>query len=148
EQLRGADAVDARTDIFALGVLAFEILVGTRPRRFSDGTFALDGSSVADAITMKANPPPELAQLVEAMLATDPDRRPSLAAVRAVLGRARSAVPSTSVIGLPVSVPAVRPHVATPPTGAPTAVESPGGHNRAAASAPAPTAGLRPAGSH
>jgi eukaryotic-like serine/threonine-protein kinase len=125
EQLQGADRVDTRTDIYALGVLAFEILAGERPRRYSDGTFDLEGQSVVDAIIAKANPPQELAQLVESMLAFDPDRRPSLAAVRAVLKRARSAVPSTSVIGLEVSLPPVRPNLATPPTGAPTIDEGP-----------------------
>jgi serine/threonine-protein kinase len=124
EQLKGS-GVDHRTDIYALGVLAFEILAGERPRRYSDGTFELGGKSVAEAIIAKVNPPKELAQLVETMLAHDPDRRPSLAAIRAVLKRARTAVPSTSVIGLEVSLPSVRPNVATPPTGAPTIDEGP-----------------------
>jgi eukaryotic-like serine/threonine-protein kinase len=125
EQLQGASGVDTRTDIYALGVLAFEVLVGERPRRYSDGTFELAGKTVSEAITAKANPPKELAQLVEAMLAFERDRRPSLAAVRAVLKRSRTAVPSTSVIGLEVSLPPVRPNVATPPTGAPTIDEGP-----------------------
>jgi serine/threonine-protein kinase len=134
EQFAGAGGVDTRTDIYALGVMAFEILVGERPRRYSDGTFELDGMTVAEAVIAKANPPKELAQLVEAMLAHDPDSRPSLAAVRAVLKRVRSAVPSTSVIGLEVSLPPVRPNVATPPTGAMTLAESP--RSRRASSQP------------
>jgi eukaryotic-like serine/threonine-protein kinase len=125
EQLQGAGGVDTRTDIYALGVVAFEVLVGERPRRFSDGTFELAGKTVSEAIIAKANPPKELAQLVEAMLARDPDRRPSLAAVRAVLKRVRTAVPSTSVIGLEVSLPPVQPALATPPSGAPTLDEGP-----------------------
>ena len=125
EQLQGAGKVDARTDIYALGVMAFEIVVGERPRRYSDGTFELDGKTVAEAITDKANPPKELVQLIEAMLAYDPKRRPSLQAVQAVLKRVRTAVPSTSVIGLPVNLPRVYPSLATPPTGAPTVDEGP-----------------------
>jgi serine/threonine-protein kinase len=119
EQLQGV-GVDWRTDIFALGVLAFEILVGERPRRFSDGTFELGGHTVAETIIAKAKPPKELAQLVETMLSHDPKRRPSLNAVRAVLKRARNAVPATSVIGMEVSLPPVRPNVAPPPTGTET----------------------------
>jgi len=37
EQLRGSDEVDQRSDTYSLGVTAFEILTGKRPRRFSDG---------------------------------------------------------------------------------------------------------------
>src|SRR5688500_17112435 len=144
EQLKDANRVDARTDIYALGVLAFEILVGERPRRYSDGTFELDGKTVSEAIDAKARAPKELAQLVESMLAVEPEGRPTLDAVRAVLKRARTAVPSTSVIGLEVSLPPVRavgtepamgsmspsqlgarPVLPTPPTGAPTVVDGP-----------------------
>ncbi len=125
EQIASVGGVDTRTDVYALGVMAFEILVGERPRRYSDGSFELQGNTVAEAIIAKANPPKELAQLVEAMLAYDKERRPSLAAVRTVVKRARTAVPSTSVIGLEVSLPPVRPNVATPPTGAPTVDEGP-----------------------
>ncbi|HEY5920271.1 MAG TPA: protein kinase [Kofleriaceae bacterium] len=125
EQLAGTGKVDTCTDVYALGVLSFEILVGERPRRYSDGTFELEGKTVGEAIIAKANPPGELVQLVEAMLAYDPKRRPSLTAVSAVLKRARTAVPATSVIGLEVSLPPVRVNVATPPTGSPTVDEGP-----------------------
>ncbi|HEX5058437.1 MAG TPA: protein kinase, partial [Kofleriaceae bacterium] len=125
EQLKGPAGVDTRTDVFALGVLAFEILVGERPRRYSDGTFELGGKTISEAIMAKAKPPQELAQLVEAMLALDKEKRPSLAAVHAVLKRARTAVPSTSVIGLEVSIPPVQANVATPRTGLPTVDEGP-----------------------
>jgi serine/threonine-protein kinase len=117
EQLQGV-GVDARTDIFALGVLAFEILVGDRPRRFSDGTLELQGKTVAEAIAEKTRPPKELVELVEAMLALDPKRRPSLTAIRAVLKRVRNAVPSTSVIGMEVQLPPTRaPRVIDPGAG-------------------------------
>ncbi|HEY5948306.1 MAG TPA: serine/threonine-protein kinase, partial [Kofleriaceae bacterium] len=132
EQLKGAGGVDARTDIFALGVMAFEILVGERPRRYSDNTFELAGKTISEAIIAKANPPKELTQLVEAMLAIDPDRRPSLPAIRAVLKRVKTAVPSTSVIGLEVSLPA-RPSASPPQVSHPPGVNS--------------GAGLRPSGS-
>ena len=93
EQARG-EPVDARTDIYALGVLTFEILTGYRP-------FGSRGSAMA---TLKAHaeeaPPhisdfvpgldPELVQLVEAMLAKRRDDRPSLAAVRTVSKRLRT----------------------------------------------------------
>jgi serine/threonine-protein kinase len=162
EQLKGAGGVDARTDLYALGVLAFEILVGERPRRYSDGTFELGGKTVAEAILDKARPPKELAQLVEAMLSYEADNRPSLAAVQTVLKRVKSAVPSTSVIGLEVSLPQVRaigtepalgaspPYAAapaTPQTGVPTVVDgarSRGTSQPPASQRPASEPGQRP----
>jgi serine/threonine-protein kinase len=99
EQLRGT-GVDARTDVYALGVLAFEILTGKRPRRFSDGLFDMDGKTPAQVLSFV---PAELAQLVEAMLATDPEQRPSLTAVRTVIKRLMPALPQLSIVGMPLA---------------------------------------------
>jgi serine/threonine-protein kinase len=93
EQAR-SEPIDTRTDIYALGVLTFEILTGYRP--FGRRASALE--------TLKAHaeeaPPllteyvqgldPELVQLVDAMLAKQRDDRPSLAAVRTVVKRLRT----------------------------------------------------------
>src|ERR1700733_2769529 len=86
EQLRGTD-VDHRTDLYALGVMAFEILNGKRPRRYADGTFDLGGKSISECLAVVPLVPAALAQLVETMVAPDPENRPSLAAVRAVIKR-------------------------------------------------------------
>jgi len=99
EQLRGT-GVDARTDVYALGVLAFEILTGKRPRRFSDGLFDMDGKTPAQVLAFV---PAELAQLVETMLATDPEQRPSLTAVRTVIKRVLPALPPLSIVGMPIA---------------------------------------------
>ena len=93
EQARG-EQVDARTDIYALGVLTFEILTGYRP-------FGSRGSAMATLKAHAEEPAPhicdyvtglddELIQLVEAMLAKRRDDRPSLAAVRTVVKRLRT----------------------------------------------------------
>jgi serine/threonine-protein kinase len=155
EQLRGA-GVDARTDLFALGVVAFEILTGRRPRRFSDGTF-----DVAPAQAL-AFVPPELAQLVETMLAHDPDQRPSLAAVRAVLQRVLPALPALSVAAGPVPAPrasepeldsltaskvGANPVLATPPRGAPAIPPPAMPSSPPAMSSPALRAAAAPGGS-
>jgi serine/threonine-protein kinase len=99
EQLRGT-GVDARTDVYALGVLAFEILTGKRPRRFSDGLFDMDGKTPAQVLAFV---PAELAQLVETMLASDPEQRPSLTAVRTVIKRVLPALPPLSIVGMPIA---------------------------------------------
>ncbi len=139
EQLRGEKAIDHRTDIFALGVVAFEILDGKRPRRFATGGFDLSGTPSQMLATIRSLPA-ELAQLVEAMVAIDPDHRPSLVAVRAVLKRLQPSLSSAPVIGhvssydrpvpsLDMSATAVgaAPVFATPPAGAPV-VSTRSGH--------------------
>ena len=100
EQLRGDKDVGARTDIYALGVLAFEILVGKRPRRLSGGRFDI-GGTVIEIVGRVPGVAPELAQLVDVMLANDADHRPSLVAVRAVIKRLRLEIPPDASMEMP-----------------------------------------------
>jgi len=104
EQARGI-GVDYRTDIYALGILMFETLAGSRP-------FPSLGDSLATLLQHAEEPPlsladtvaglpDEMVQLVDAMLAKTPEARPSLAAVRTVIKRLRTTqLPTRSVAGL------------------------------------------------
>ncbi len=77
EQARG-EAIDARTDIWALGCVLYEMLAGTR---------AFGGETVSDVIAsvlrdapdldrLPAGTPPPLVALIERALQKDPARRP------------------------------------------------------------------------
>ncbi len=142
EQLRGT-GVDHRTDIYALGIMAFEILTRSRPHRYSDGTFELEGLTFKQALLLVPGVSEDLADLIEHLVARDPEERPTLAAVRAVLKRVRpsvQAIPTSGVraVGSELSISAfnasnlgARPLLPTPPTGAPTVDRSPPSNNMA-----------------
>jgi eukaryotic-like serine/threonine-protein kinase len=73
EQALG-EAVDARADVFALGVTLFEALTAKRPFEVKEGRSAvLEGGSPS----LPASAPAPLARLVERCLSRDPAKRPA-----------------------------------------------------------------------
>ena len=77
EQIRGA-SVDARTDVFALGVVLFELLAGRRPFVGATAADVMSGILEREAPpleTLRADTPAPLARLVRRCLAKDPNRR-------------------------------------------------------------------------
>ena len=107
EQARGI-GVDHRTDVYALGIVMFESLAGSRPFPSLGDSFATllqhaeePPMSLADTVP---GLPAEMVQLVSAMLAKTPEARPSLAAVRTVIKRLRTTqLPTRSLAGLAMS---------------------------------------------
>jgi serine/threonine protein kinase/tetratricopeptide (TPR) repeat protein len=97
EQVRG-DVVDSRTDVFALGIVLFELISGRRP--FAGATSAdLMSAILRDAppslAMLRPEVPPEIARLVARCLEKDPERRPQTAKdVRNELDLARRALES------------------------------------------------------
>jgi serine/threonine-protein kinase len=79
EQIRSPGAVDARTDLWALGVILYELIAGA-PLFQAEGSLALLAMIAADTPTplglVRADVPPELEQLVLSCLEKDPNARP------------------------------------------------------------------------
>ena len=91
EQARG-EALDEKSDLYALGVVAFELLAGALPFSAPSGTglLRLHAFVPAPPLAERAEVPEALSRLVDAMLQKDVSRRPATAAaVRAALARVR-----------------------------------------------------------
>src|SRR4030095_494786 len=87
EQAYSADAVDARADIFSLGVMIFEMLAGRRPVGGDDphqiATSYMSGQ-IAKLTDLSPGIAPELASVVHRAMAAEPkDRFHSVADLRA-----------------------------------------------------------------
>ena len=78
EQLRH-EGVDPRSDVFAAGIVAYQVLTGRHPFQAADGTYniaaLLAGRPLVGLLTA-ADVPEEVAAVVERMLAADRARRP------------------------------------------------------------------------
>lgn len=90
EQCEGRDKLDAKTDVYALGVMLYEMLAGKTP-------FDAESSAALMRQHMCREPPPlsesavvpkRLAELVHRMLDKEPGGRPTMAEVEAKLGDA------------------------------------------------------------
>ena len=99
EQARGPD-VDHRTDIYALGAVAYELVLGARPfphARTAPEIFAAhlhESPPLPRSIWPEI--PPQLDLVLFAMIAKDPNHRPTLAQVRAVIAAVRSSASQAS----------------------------------------------------
>ena len=113
EQARASDLVDARTDIYALGVMSFELISGKVPFHKAE----LDRH--ADRAPGGQDPVARAARARPARGARPADRgdaregaagRPTLAAVRTVLKRLKGTkIPTMTAAGLEISLPPSKP---------------------------------------
>jgi eukaryotic-like serine/threonine-protein kinase len=106
EQIRG-EAVDSRTDVFAFGVLAYELLTYERPFRAQEISalfYKLLNEQPAPILQLAPGTPPDLARIVERCLEKDPAKRfaPTIELVKALekLERRLAAEARTGTPGL------------------------------------------------
>src|SRR5204862_839686 len=98
EQIHGEPA-DPRTDLYALGILAYELLTGSVPFN-GESSLAIAYKHLEDRVPPPSvqNPdvPPELDNIVLSATEKDPDSRPASAAeMRTQLIRAAGTLPAT-----------------------------------------------------
>jgi eukaryotic-like serine/threonine-protein kinase len=104
EQLLG-EPLDRRSDVFAAGVILWELLTGVRSRQFGKG--ALAGEDVPDPRSLRGDAPPLLGEVAMRALAAHPaDRFPTAEAMADALenaARASGISPSLPVVASWVS---------------------------------------------
>src|SRR5262249_51117158 len=108
EQAR-AKQVDARTDIYALGVLAYKMLTGTLPFKADNAMdLIVKHLNQPPPAPHKLAPdtPPELSKLIVRMMAKQPEHGPTLAEIRKAFAELRMKYSEPS---LEVAAPAARP---------------------------------------
>lgn len=107
EQARGSAAVDARTDVFAMGCMLFECLTG-KPAFAGDNVIATLAKLLVEEVprvrTLRADVPGALDSLVARMLDKTPDARPENGNAVAAALRALSSRDTASTPSLPGSV--------------------------------------------
>lgn len=112
EQLLAEDTVDARSDVYAVGVLLFECLTGSVPFEGNFGEVLLKSATKPFTPVRSKAPavPAEVAAAVEKALAKDPaERYPSMSAFGEALAQLALEEPSGSLLGLRIPRPAFRP---------------------------------------
>jgi serine/threonine-protein kinase len=111
EQARSADKVDARADIYAVGVMLFEMIAGARPVSGEDArviAFKVERGEVTPLVQVVPDVPRELAGFVHRAMAARPELRfASATEMRLVLAKAMSGKAAPAAVLATGAMPAV-----------------------------------------
>ena len=135
EQCTGLGDIDDRADVYALGVILFELVAGRRP--FTGPALDVMRQHLHDEPPFErlADAPAAAVALVRAMLAKEPSRRP---AIGAVVDRLRAI--EETIAGAPEAEPVVTRPIAAPASGTAATEEAAATATTAAAREPAAAA--------
>jgi serine/threonine-protein kinase len=117
EQMLGQADIDARVDVYAVGVTLYECLTGSVPFEGNYGEVLLKSATQPLPAIRAKNPmiSAELASIVERALAREPaERHPSMAAFAEALSQLQLPDPGGSLLGLRPPRPLARPSVQLP----------------------------------
>ena len=104
EQCEGRPDLTDRVDVYALGVLGFELLTGAPPFRSESASALMRQHLVRPPPPLPPSVPVELSNLLQAMLAKAPEERPSMNEVLAALDATGLAGTTHSSSRAPVAV--------------------------------------------
>jgi serine/threonine-protein kinase len=122
EQIKGGVAVDARSDLYSLGISLYEMVTGARPFK-GDSEYSIMAAHLETTppppIQVDPNLPPALSEIIVMSLAKDPAQRFQTAdAFRTALLSVRGSVPAAVQPPARMAIPAAAPVVAPPPPAA------------------------------
>jgi len=126
EQVEARPDIDARADLYAFGVMLFELLTGTLPW-VGESPLAIAAARLykpaRDVRELRPDVPPALAEVLARCLARDRDDRPSDAAALATALAQAAPTQTAGSVPLPSAAPVARP--STPPESGLTPVAQP-----------------------
>lgn len=116
EQCGGPHGVSDRTDVYALGIIMFEMLTGRPPFVGEEPTQLIGQHLFADPppLLMPEGIPTEIGSLIRRMLEKDPQRRPTMQAIVNAVDRLSPSISQSLELAVPADLPSTGEDVTVP----------------------------------